>query len=67
MASVQMEEIVEHLRSEVRRALEDAVREVTQGQQVQFDSQELFRAFRRAVRRKCSQWEYVPDHCVEKD
>lgn len=64
MASVKMEEIVDHLSSEVRRALEDAVRQVDPDSQI--NSHELFRAFRRAIGRKCSTWERVPDHYVEK-
>jgi len=62
MAEVQMDEIVDHLRSEMRRALEDAVREVAPN--VQIDFHELYRSFRRAVRRKCNQWEQVPDDYV---
>lgn len=58
MAQVQIEEIVDHLRSEFRRALEAAVDEVSPNGQV--DSYELYRAFRRAIRRKCNTWETVP-------
>jgi hypothetical protein len=64
MAQVQMEELVDHLSSEMRRALEEAVREVMPG--AKFDSNELFRAFKRAVYRKCSIWEQVPDQYVQK-
>jgi len=63
MARVRIEEIVDHLSSEMRKALEDAVREVLSDDE--FDSYELFRAFRRAVGRKCNTWEQVPDHYVE--
>ena len=62
MAQVQMEEIVDHLSSDMRRALEAAVQEVIPN--AQFDPYELFRAFRRAVRRKCNTWEQVPDNYV---
>ena len=65
MAHVDMERIVEHLSSEIRRALEDAVNETVDDADV--DAHELFRAFRRAVRRKCSTWERVPDGCVKLD
>ena len=64
MASVQMEEIVDHLSTEVRRALEDAIQQVAPNARI--DSYELFRAFRRAIGRKCSTWEQVPDHYVQK-
>jgi hypothetical protein len=62
MAQIQPEEIVDHLRSEMRRALEEAVKEVIPN--AVFDSHDLFRAFKRAVRRKCSTWEQVPDNFV---
>lgn len=65
MARVQPDEIVDHLGSDFRRALADAVNEVVPG--ARFDEHELFRAFKRAVRRKCSTWENVPDQYVEKN
>ncbi len=63
MARVRIEDIVEHLSSDMRRALEDAVRETVQG--ANFEPYELFRAFRRAVGRTCDTWANVPDNCVE--
>lgn len=63
MARVKIEEVIDHLSSEMRRALEDAVRETIPN--VQVDAHELFRSFRRAVRRKCSTWERVPDNYVD--
>jgi len=65
MAKVQMDELVDHLSSEIRRALEDTLAEHFPNAQV--DAHEVFRTFRRAVRRKCSTWETVPDQYVEKD
>jgi hypothetical protein len=59
-----MEEIVDHLSTEVRRALENSVRQVAPDARI--DSYELFRAFRREIGRRCSTWEKVPDHYVEK-
>jgi hypothetical protein len=63
MAQVKIEEIVDHLSSEMRRALEDAVQAQIPG--AQFDSYELFREFKRAVYRKCDIWENVPDQYVK--
>lgn len=63
MAQVKMDDIVEHLSSEIRRALEDAVRDVAPNAGI--DSYELLRAFKRAVRRKCGTWEAVPDGAVQ--
>lgn len=65
MARVRIEKIIDRLDSELRQALEDAVREVLPD--AQFDSYELFRAFSRAVARKCSNWERVPDSCVDRE
>jgi hypothetical protein len=63
MKYVDPEEIVDHLSSEVRKALKDAVQEVMPS--AQFDEQKLFRAFKRALSRKCSRWEQVSDRCVK--
>lgn len=63
MARVRVEDIVDHLSSDMRRALGDAVREVMPGANV--DEYNLYRAFRRAVGRKCGLWSRVPDRCVE--
>jgi hypothetical protein len=65
VARIQPEEVVDHLSSEFKPALEAAVNEVCPS--AQFDRNELFRAFRRAVRRKCSTWENVPDRYVDCD
>jgi len=64
MARVQIEEILDHLSSEFRGALEDAVHQEISG--AQFDSYSLFRTFRNAVARKCNIWEQVPDAYIEK-
>jgi hypothetical protein len=46
----------------MKRALEQAVHEVLPD--AEFDRHALYRAFKRAVRRKCSTWEEVPDQYV---
>lgn len=63
MARVKIEEIVDHLSSEVRRALSDSIKEVFPNSNI--DEYTLFRAFKRAIRRKCSTWERVPDSFVD--
>ena len=65
MARVRMEEIVDHLSSQMRRALSDAVKEAIPNSNV--DEYALFRAFKRAVGRKCSTWERVPDRYIENE
>ena len=64
MAKIKIEEVIDHLSSEMRRALADAISRVLPD--VDYDDRELFREFRRAVRRKCNTWEDVPDAYVEK-
>jgi hypothetical protein len=65
MARVKIEYIVDHLSSQFQNALEEAIDEcVDEGGE--FDPTDLFRAFKRAVGRKCSTWERVPDQYVEK-
>ena len=64
MAQVKIEDIiVNDLSRGMRNALEEAVREVLPD--ADFDRAELFRAFKRAVRRKCSTWEQVRDDYVK--
>ena len=65
MARIKIEEIVDDLDSELRSALEAAVKEVLPN--AVFDRYELFRAFKRAVGDKCSTWERVRDDYVEAD
>jgi hypothetical protein len=63
MAQVKIEDIiVNDLSREMRNALEEAVREVLPD--ADFDRAELFRGFKRAVRRKCGTWEQVRDDYV---
>lgn len=63
MARVKIEEIVDHLGSDMRKALEQTVNTVVPG--AQFDAYELFREFRRNVGRKCRTWETVPDQYID--
>lgn len=65
MARVKIENIIEHLDHDLRRALENTVR--SQLRDAHFDPHSLFREFVREVGRRCSTWERVPDSCVEKD
>ena len=63
MVRVKTVEIVEDLASEFRRALIDAVQEAIPD--AEFDEQDLFRAFKSSIRRKCSTWTRVKDSHVE--
>jgi hypothetical protein len=63
MASIKVEDVVEQFSFEMRHALEDAVKEAIP--EATFDSNVLFRAFQRAVGRRCSNWQRVPPNCVK--
>lgn len=65
MARIKIEDVVDDLSTEMRSALEAAVKEVLPD--AKFDRQQLFREFKRAVRRKCSTWERVRDEHVESE
>ena len=65
MAKVKIEEIIDDLSSEIKKALDEAVRRTIPG--AVFDRNSLFREFKRAVGRKCRVWERVPDRHVETD
>lgn len=64
MARIKIEDVVDHLSSEIIRALEYAVKRVAPD--AEFDPHQLFSKFRHELGRKCSTWEYVPDDYVEK-
>ena len=63
MAKIQIENIVDHLDSEFRKALEATLKEHFPNEN--FDTREVFRTFKRQVYRKCSVWEDVPDRYVK--
>ena len=65
MAKIKIEDVIDHLDSEIRRALEETVKEHFPNQD--FDTYALFRTFKRMVYRKCSILESVPDGLVEKE
>jgi NAD dependent epimerase/dehydratase family enzyme len=65
MARIKIEDVIDHLSYEMRRALEDAVNNVAPD--TKLDTHELFRAFCRGIRRKCNTWENIPDNLVERD
>jgi len=65
MAQVNIEQIIDQLSSEMRKALVATIREHAPTCLV--NDHALFRAFRRQVGRKCSTWETVPDQFVIKN
>ena len=65
MARIKIEQVIDSLSSEMKKALKESVEKVLPGANV--DSSALFKEFRRTVGRKCNTWERVPDIYVEKD
>ena len=63
MAQIKIEEVVDHLSYEMKRALAEAVERTIPD--AKFSSKTLFRNFLRSVNRKCSTWERVPDQYVK--
>jgi len=65
MPEVDVEEIVDHLSSEFKGALEETLRKFAPHATV--DRNQLYKEFKRAIGRKCRRWESVPDRCVDLD
>lgn len=65
MAKVKIEEVVDHLSHEFRRALRATLEEHFPNQV--FNEYEVYRTFKKEVYRKCSTWENIPDRYIEKD
>jgi hypothetical protein len=63
MPRVNMDEVIFALSNETKRALHDAMQEVMPN--ATYDVDELFQAFHRAIYRRCSKWQTVPDKAVE--
>jgi hypothetical protein len=64
MARIKIDSIIDHLGSEVRRALEDSFQECVPDAHV--DSRRLFRLFKRNLQKRCMVWETIPEAYVEK-
>lgn len=65
MAKIKIEEIIDYLESDIKKALTESVKKVLPSANV--DSSALFREFKRSVARKCNTWERVPDRYIEND
>ena len=63
MASVKIEDIVDHLESYFKKALDDTMREFAP--RVSYDSDQLFKFFLKRVYTHCSVWEKVPDKAIK--
>lgn len=65
MAKVKVEEVVDHLSHEFRRALKATLEQHFPNQK--FNEYDVYRTFKREIYKKCSVWESIPDQYVDKD
>ena len=63
MAQIKVDEVMDHLSSEVRGALADAMRQVAPD--AEYDANALYLSFKRALYSRCRIWETVPDRYVK--
>jgi hypothetical protein len=63
MARIKIEDVIDYLDHDMKRALDETVKRHFPG--AEYNKNALFRDFKRAVYRKCSTWETVPDHLVD--
>ena len=64
MARINIEGIIDDLDVQIKRALEDSVKQVIP--EAEFDTRKLFREFKRSLAHRCNTWENVPDRYVER-
>ena len=63
MAQVKIEDVVDSLDSEFKKALDDTMEQFAS--EVSYDRNELFKFFLKRVYHHCSVWETVPDASVK--
>ena len=63
MAKIKIEKIIEHMDLQFRRSLDEAVKAVIPGTEV--DTKLLYREFKKALLKSCRVWETVPDASVD--
>lgn len=65
MAKIKPAEVLDHLGPQVRKALEDAMTATMP--ETKIDTMEFYKAFKRALGRRCREWELVPNNYVDGD
>jgi len=65
MAKVNIEEFVDHLEVEVRKALEATMREHFPDQD--FNSRAVFKSFKHRMVQKCNSWESIPNKYIRSE
>ncbi len=62
MAKVNIEEFIEHLDREIKKALESTIREHFPNQE--YNTRAVFKTFKEEVTKKCNSWENVPNKYI---
>ncbi len=65
MAKVNIEEVINHLESDMRKVLDATIREHLPYQD--FNSRNVFKSFKKQVNKKCRSWESVPNKFIRSD
>ena len=65
MAKVNIEEFVDHLDLEIRKALDATLREHFPDQD--FNSRTVFKTFKAQVTKKCNSWESIPNKFIRSE
>lgn len=65
MAKVNIEEFVDHLDLEIRKALNATLREHFPDQD--FNSRKVFKTFQHEVVKKCNSWESIPNKFIRSE
>ena len=63
MAQIKIEDVVDKLDSEFKKALDDTMEQFAPS--VSYNRNDLFKYFLKRVYHHCSIWENVPDGCVK--
>lgn len=65
MAKVKIEEVVDHLDLEFRKALQATLREHFPDQA--FNARAVFKTFKKEVYKKCNDWESIPNKFIRSE
>ena len=65
MARIQIEEVIDHLGPEIKKALESTFKDHFPG--ANYDMTMLFRSFRKNMSLRYKTWAEIPDRFVQKD
>ena len=65
MARIRVEQIVDHLGSKLRGAIDDTLKALVPDASI--EAQDFYRELKKNLGRRCRQWEDVPNNTVEGD